>query len=65
VLAVLVEDRRSDIARDLAFARRTGLRRSAAAFVLALGSGISALGAVLDEDHAPAEAVYPAGQRAR
>ncbi len=62
---MLVEDRRRDIARDLAFARRTGLRRSAAAFVLALGSGISAFGAVLDEDRVSPEAVYSARQRAR
>jgi hypothetical protein len=65
VLAVLVEDRRRALVRDLASARRTGLRRSAATFVLALGSGISALGAALDDDRASADAVYPAAQRAR
>ena len=64
VLAVLVEDRRRALMRDLAFARRNGLRRSAAAFVLALGSGISALGAVIDEKPPAPDPVRSAGSRA-
>jgi hypothetical protein len=64
VLAVLVEDRRRALVRDLAFARRNGLRRSAAAFVLAVGSGITALGAVIDEKPAATETAYSTGSRA-
>ena len=50
VLAVLVEDRRCGIVRDFAFARREGLRRSAAGFIHRLGAGITALGNALDEE---------------
>jgi hypothetical protein len=65
VLAVLVEDRHRALVRDLAVARRMGLRRSAAVLVLALGSGISALGAALEGEPLAADAAYPAESRAR
>jgi hypothetical protein len=49
VLAVLVRDRQLEIAGDVAFARRFRLRRRLAAFVSALGAGLTSLGAALDE----------------
>ena len=49
VLAVLVRDRQRAIARDLARAPRVRLRRRLAALVYALGGGLTALGAILDE----------------
>ena len=50
VLAVLVEDRRRAIAGDFAFARRFRLRRRVASAICALGSGLVALGTVLDDE---------------
>jgi hypothetical protein len=49
VLAVLVRDRQRSIAGDVAFARQFRLRRRLAALVSALGTGLTTLGAALDE----------------
>ena len=60
VLAVLVDDRHRAIAADREYARRAGLRRSAAAAVYALAKAVTVLAVVLDDDH-----VYQLGERAR
>lgn len=57
VLAVLVEDRHGTVARELAFARRTGLRRSVAGFIHRIGTAITTVGDALDESPAQANAV--------
>ena len=49
VLAVLVRDRHAAIAGDRAHAPRVRLRRLLAAPVYALGTGLTTLGALLDE----------------
>ena len=49
VLSVLVRDRQRAIARDLVRGPRLRLRRRLAALVRALGAGLTALGAKLDE----------------
>lgn len=67
VLAVLVEDRQGSVARELAFARRAGLRRTVAGVVHRIGAGLTHLGDALDEQPAPANtlAVDPGRSRAR
>ncbi|MEO7039169.1 MAG: hypothetical protein ABI186_03970 [Candidatus Elarobacter sp.] len=67
VLAVLVEDRHCTVARELAFARRTGLRHSVADAVHRIGAGLTQLGDVLDEQPGPGNivAVDPGRSRAR
>lgn len=67
VLAVLVEDRHGTVARELAFARRTGLRRTLAGFIHRVGAALTTLGDVLDDEPGPAGAVsmYPGRCRAR
>jgi hypothetical protein len=68
VLAVLVEDRHGTVARELAFARRTGLRRSVAGFIHRVGTAITTVGDALDENPAQtavAVAVDRAQSRAR
>ena len=66
VLAVLVEDRQGRVARELAFARRTKLRRSLAGLIQRVGTAITTVGDALDEN-APADAVAgdPRPSRAR
>ena len=52
VLAVLVEDRHGTVSRELAFARRTGLRRSVAGFIHRVGTAITMVADALDESPA-------------
>ena len=50
VLAVLVGDRQRSIARDVAFARRTRLRRDVAGAIYALAKAVTVVAVVLDDE---------------